>query len=142
MPTLIFYLQEVTRRAPARRRCRIIAGAAAVTAVLPLSVLLGGCGPPPANPETIVVAASATMNEPGAMLAAPDFNLLRNAGNTSSRAVAFIVNPNTGQAREVSLTPRRPDGQEDYGPDRDRERTCGGSANWWAGRRPRNHLTC
>jgi outer membrane protein OmpA-like peptidoglycan-associated protein len=31
------------------------------------------------------------------------------------------VNPNTGQAREVSLTPRRPDGQEDYGPDRDRE---------------------
>jgi outer membrane protein OmpA-like peptidoglycan-associated protein len=118
MPTLVGYLHKVTKGVPARRRCRMIAGAAAVTAVLPLSVLLGGCGPPPGNPENIVVTASATMNEPGPMLAAPDLDLLRNAGNTSSRAVAFAVNPNTGQAREVSLTPRRPDGQEDHGPDR------------------------
>jgi outer membrane protein OmpA-like peptidoglycan-associated protein len=118
MPRLAFHLHEVTKDAPARRRCRIIAGAAAVTAVLPLSVLLGGCGPPPGSPQTIVVAASATMNEPGPMLAAPDRSLLRHAGETSSRATAFVVNPNTGQAREVSLTPRRADGQVDYGPGR------------------------
>jgi hypothetical protein len=48
MSTLAFYLHKATKSAPARRRCRMIAGAAAMTAVLPLSVLLGGCGPPPA----------------------------------------------------------------------------------------------
>lgn len=45
VPTLAVYLQEVTEGAPARRRCRMIAGAAAMTAVLPLSVPLGGYGP-------------------------------------------------------------------------------------------------
>lgn len=120
MPTIILYLRKDAKGAAARR-CRMIADAAAVTAVLPLSVLLGGCGPPPGSPQTIVVAASATMNEPEPALAAPDTALLRNAGNTSSRAAALIVNPNTGQAREVSLTPRRADGQVDYGPARDSE---------------------
>jgi outer membrane protein OmpA-like peptidoglycan-associated protein len=110
-----------TKVASARRRCRVIAGAAAVTAVLPLSALLSGCGPPPGNPETIVVAASATMNEPNPILAAPDLTLLRNAGTTSSHAAVFIVNPSTGQGRELSLTPRRADGQVDYGPDRNSE---------------------
>jgi outer membrane protein OmpA-like peptidoglycan-associated protein len=47
--------------------------------------------------------------------------MLRDVGSTSSRAAAFVVNPNTGQAREMSLTPRRADGQPDYGPDRGRE---------------------
>ena len=47
MPTLVIYLQEVTEGAPARRRCRMTAGAAALTAVLPLSVPLGGCWPAP-----------------------------------------------------------------------------------------------
>ena len=55
------------------------------------------------------------------MLSGTDRAMLRNAGNTSTRAAAFVVNPNTGQAREVSLTPRRPDGQVDYGPDRNSE---------------------
>jgi outer membrane protein OmpA-like peptidoglycan-associated protein len=99
----------------------MIAGAAALGTVLPLAVLLSGCGPPPGNPETIVVAASATMNEPDPTLAAPDLTLLNNAGATSSRAAALVVNPNTGQARAVSLTPRRADGQVDYGPARGRE---------------------
>lgn len=44
MPTLIVYLQEAAQGASARRRCRMIAGAAALTAVLPLSVPPGGCG--------------------------------------------------------------------------------------------------
>ena len=50
MPTLVVYVQEVTNGAPARRRCRMIAGAAALTAVLPLSVLLGGYGPASGSP--------------------------------------------------------------------------------------------
>jgi len=94
---------------------------AAGLAVLPMALLLAGCGPPPGSPETIVVAASATMNEPGPVLAAHELTLLRNAATTSSDATAFVVNPNTGQAREVSLTPRRADGQVDYGPERSRE---------------------
>ena len=47
--------------------------------------------------------------------------MLRNAGSTSTRAAAFVVDSNTGQAREVSLTPRRADGQVDYGPNRTSE---------------------
>lgn len=50
MPTLVIYLQEVPKGAPARRRCRMIAGTAAFTAVLPLSVLLGGYGPASGSP--------------------------------------------------------------------------------------------
>jgi outer membrane protein OmpA-like peptidoglycan-associated protein len=91
------------------------------SAVIVLAVLLAGCGRPPGSPETLVVAASATMNEPAPVLAAHDLTLLRNAATTSSNATAFVVNPNTGQAREVSLTPRRADGQVDYGPERSRE---------------------
>ena len=49
-PTLVAYLQEAAEGAPARRRCRMIAGAAALTAVLPLSVPLGGCGPVSGSP--------------------------------------------------------------------------------------------
>lgn len=41
----------VTEAAPACR-CRMIAGAAAGTAVLPLADLLAACGPPPEDPET------------------------------------------------------------------------------------------
>ena len=121
MPTLAFHQREPANLPPARRSWKVIAGAAAVLAVVPLSGLLSGCGPPPGSPETIVVTASATMNEPGPVLAAPDLTLLRNAGNTSSRAAALIVNPSTGQSRELSLTPRRADGQVDYGPDRNGE---------------------
>jgi outer membrane protein OmpA-like peptidoglycan-associated protein len=101
-------------------RDRLIAGVALVT-VLPGAALLAGCGPPPASSKTIVIVASATANEPAPVLSGPDRALLRNAGNTSSRAAAYVVDPNTGQAREVSLTPRRPDGEVDYGPDRNSE---------------------
>jgi outer membrane protein OmpA-like peptidoglycan-associated protein len=55
------------------------------------------------------------------VLSDPDRAMLRTAGSTSTRAAAFVVDPNTGQAREVSLTPRRPDGEVDYGPDRSNE---------------------
>ena len=92
-----------------------------MAALLSGTVLLTGCQPPPGNPKIIVVAASVTANEPAPVLSDPDRAMLRNAGSASTRAAAFVVDPNTGQAREVSLTPRRPDGKVDYGPERNSE---------------------
>jgi outer membrane protein OmpA-like peptidoglycan-associated protein len=116
--TIALYLGQVISRAAARRR---IFATAATAASLPAAVLLTGCAPP-LRAETFVVAASQTANEPAATLAAPDRALLRAAGAASGRlASAFVVNPDTGQAREVSLTPRRGDGEVDYGPDRGSE---------------------
>jgi outer membrane protein OmpA-like peptidoglycan-associated protein len=116
MATIAPYLGIGTKWVPVR--CLRPAVGAALTAFLLGSVLLAGCKPPPDTPKIIVVVPSATANEPAPVLAAPDRALLWNAGNTSTRAAAFVVNPNTGQAREVSLTPRRPDGEVDHGPDR------------------------
>jgi outer membrane protein OmpA-like peptidoglycan-associated protein len=123
MATIATYLRKDTKRTAPARRHRLAAGAA-VTAVVTGAVLLTGCQRPPAKPKIIVVVASATSNEPAPVLSAPDRAMLRHAGSTSTRAAAFVVNPNTGQAREVSLTPRRPDGEVDYGPGRDRELTA------------------
>ena len=92
-----------------------------MAALLSGTVLLTGCQPPPHDPKIIVVAASATANEPAPVLSGPGRAMLRDAGSTSTRATAFVVDPNTGQAREVSLTPRRADGKVDYGPDRNSE---------------------
>jgi outer membrane protein OmpA-like peptidoglycan-associated protein len=72
---------------------------------------------PPA--KVIVVVASATRNEPAAELSSPDMAELRQAALTGNGAVAYVVNQNTGQPATVTLTPRRGDGQVDYGPDRD-----------------------
>lgn len=118
MATIALYLRKgtVTTQVPARRH-RSVAGAAATT-FLCGSVLLSGCQPSPGTPGTIVIVASATANEPAPVLAAPDRSMLRNAGSTSTGAVAFVMNPNTGQAREISLTPLRTDGEVDYGPGR------------------------
>jgi len=52
MLTLVSYLHAVTKDAPARRRCRMIAATAAGTEVLPPAVLLAACGPPPESPPT------------------------------------------------------------------------------------------
>ena len=121
MATIALYLRKDIKRASARRP-GLIAGAA--TAVLTGSVLLSGCLPPVVTPKVIVIVASATANEPAPVLAAPDLSMLRSAGSSSTDAVAFVVDPDTGQAREVSLTPRRADGEVDYGPDRNRELTA------------------
>jgi len=86
---------------------------------LALLLPLAACGQAPSNaPVIIVVAATATMNEPAPVLAPSDNSLLYQAGATSTMAVAYVVDPNTGQPTEVSLTPRRPDGQVEYGPNR------------------------
>jgi outer membrane protein OmpA-like peptidoglycan-associated protein len=91
-----------------------------LTVVGALSLLLAACGKSPsAAPDVIVIVPSATANEPAPVLAADNRTLLANAGAASSQADAYIVNPATGQPAEVSLTPRRPDGQVEYGPRRD-----------------------
>jgi outer membrane protein OmpA-like peptidoglycan-associated protein len=86
--------------------------------------VITGCGAPASTPKIIVIVASATANEPAPVLANQDRAMLRNAGSTSTHAAAFVVDPNTGQAHEVSLTPRRADGEVDYGPERDSELTA------------------
>jgi outer membrane protein OmpA-like peptidoglycan-associated protein len=123
MATIALHLRKGTKQAAVRRR-RLIAWAVAVTAFLSGSVLVSGCKPPSGDPKFIVIVASATANEPAPVLAGPDRAMLRNAGNTSTNAAAFVVDPNTGQAREVSLTPRRANGEVDYGPDRNRKLTA------------------
>lgn len=88
--------------------------------VLLISSLLAACAKVPSRAmQVIVVVASATRNEPEPELAPADIAELSQAGADSTNAVAYVVNPNTGQATEVSLTPRRPDGQVDWGPTRD-----------------------
>lgn len=57
------------------------------------------------------------------MLAAPDLAILQRAA-TSSAAIAEVVNQNTGQPVKVPLTPRRPDGEVDYAPDRAKRLTA------------------
>jgi len=85
-----------------------------------LTTLLISCGKAPDNtPDVIVVLASATANEPAPELAATDVSLLTSAAGASTQATAYIVNPTTGAATTVPLTPLRPDGQVDYGPSRD-----------------------
>ena len=81
-----------------------------------LALALAGCGST-SRPD-IVVIASGTRNEPDPMLAAPDLAILQRAATSSSAAFAEVVNQNTGQPVEVPLTPLRPDGEVDYGPDR------------------------
>jgi outer membrane protein OmpA-like peptidoglycan-associated protein len=119
MPTIVLYLRKDIKRIPERRH-RFIALVAAA-AILCGSVLLSGCqSSPPDTPKVIVIVASATANEPAPVLAAPDRSMLLKAAN-SPNVDAFVVDPNTGQASEVSLTPRRADGEVDYGPDRNNE---------------------
>ena len=67
----------------------------------------------------MVVLPSATANEPEPMLAAADCALLHRAGASSTKGVAYVINPATGQPTQVSLTPLRDDGQVEYGPWRD-----------------------
>jgi outer membrane protein OmpA-like peptidoglycan-associated protein len=66
-----------------------------------------------------VVVPSATANEPEPVLAPADRALLYHAGATSTRGVAYVINPATGQPTRVSLTPLRAGGQVEYGPRRD-----------------------
>src|SRR5205807_5379611 len=67
----------------------------------------------------VVAVASATRNEPDAVLTSADLTAVRQAGATNTGAIAYVVDPNSGQPTTVPLTPHRPDGAVEYGPDRD-----------------------
>ena len=69
--------------------------------------------------KVIVVVASATRNEPAAVLASVDLALMRRDALSPTGAISYVVDPNTGQPRTVALTPRRPDGEVEYGPSQD-----------------------
>jgi outer membrane protein OmpA-like peptidoglycan-associated protein len=103
----------ISRRTVVGRTLLLAAG------TLALTTLLSSCGKAPGNtPDVVVLLASATANEPAPELAASDLGILQSAAGTSSQAMAYVVNPTTGIPVTVPLTPRRPDGQVDYGPDR------------------------
>ena len=82
-----------------------------------LGTLASGCGPHPA-PQTMIIAATATANEPAPVLSASIVQVLQSAGSASTAATAYVVDPATGQPTAISLTPRRANGQVDYGPTR------------------------
>jgi outer membrane protein OmpA-like peptidoglycan-associated protein len=84
---------------------------------------ISACGPSPA-PQTVIIAATATANEPAPMLSAGIVQMLHSAGAASSKATAYVVAPGTGQPTIIPLTPRRADGQVDFGPSRDQTLTA------------------
>lgn len=71
-----------------------------------------------ARPEVVIITATATRNEPAPGLSPMDLRILHKAGSASSLASVDVVDPNTGQPTVLPLTPRRADGQVDYGPRR------------------------
>ncbi len=90
-----------------------------LTVVVTLSLLLAACGKTPvATPDVIVIVPSATANESAPELSAANRAMLQSAGAGSTQADAYVVSPATGQPTEVPLTPRRADGQVEYGPRR------------------------
>lgn len=123
-PSLPIALHRLRGVLPSALRIRSRSGCGLIAKLAPLSVLLlplllAACGRAAGNdPQTIVVMASATSNEPGPVLASGDIALLYRAGATSTHGVTYVIDPNTGQPTRVSLTPRRPDGQVDWGPRR------------------------
>jgi outer membrane protein OmpA-like peptidoglycan-associated protein len=68
--------------------------------------------------DAIVIAATATANEPAPALSSANVALLERMGESSAAAVAFVVHPANGQPVQLALTPRRSDGQVEYGPRR------------------------
>jgi outer membrane protein OmpA-like peptidoglycan-associated protein len=97
----------------------LVSGLLILTVVVTLSSLLAACGHPPASTRDVfVLVPSATANEPAPELAADNRSMLENAATTSSQAEAYVVDPATGQPADVPLTPRRADGQVEYGPSR------------------------
>jgi outer membrane protein OmpA-like peptidoglycan-associated protein len=80
---------------------------------------LVACGQDQPAASVIVLVASATKNEPTPVLARPDLAYLRQAALAPGGAIAEVVDPNTGQPTTVTLTPHRPDGEVEHGPNRD-----------------------
>lgn len=84
-----------------------------------VATLVSACGPN-SEPQNVIIAATATANEPAPALSASARQLLAGVGAASTRATAYVVAPGTGQPTVIPLTPRRADGQVDFGPSRDK----------------------
>jgi outer membrane protein OmpA-like peptidoglycan-associated protein len=69
-------------------------------------------------PAVMVIAVTATANEPRPALSAASLAMLRSAGDSHTNAVAYVMGPASGQPARLPLTPRRADGQVEYGPQR------------------------
>jgi outer membrane protein OmpA-like peptidoglycan-associated protein len=99
---------------------RTSAGTTTTIAQAVLALLLGtlatSCGSTPSG-KPIVMATSATANEPAPTLGADDLRPLKAAANTDDASV-LLVGPDGGTAR-MPLTPRRDNGQVEHGPRRD-----------------------
>jgi outer membrane protein OmpA-like peptidoglycan-associated protein len=83
-----------------------------------IATFLSACGPNTAS-QNVIIAATATANEPAPALSAYAQQMLQAMGAASTRATAYVVAPGTGQPTVIPLTPRRTDGQVDFGPSRD-----------------------
>jgi len=82
----------------------VVAGLAAGTALLALT----GCMAATSKADladVIVIAATATANETAPALSSANVALLQATGDSSTSAVAFVVNPANGQAAQLPLTP-------------------------------------
>ena len=95
----------------------IWAGALAVVIALGAVGLAQGHGHGAGRSQTVVIGATATANEPRSMLPGDDIRLLTQVGKTSPDGIAWLVEPGGGEPAKVMLTPLRPDGQVDHGPD-------------------------
>ncbi|MGH3181253.1 MAG: OmpA family protein [Streptosporangiaceae bacterium] len=93
---------------------RLKTGIAALAVALPLPLLVGCRTTPDSGLDVVVVADSATANEPAPVLANADRDFLYHVGADNTDGVAYVVDPSTGQPAVVYLTPRRPDGQVEY----------------------------
>ncbi len=83
--------------------------------------LLNACntpGSPPPAPDIFIITATATANEPAPVLSPHIRQTLWTAGANSVDAIAYVVDPATGDPTIISLTPHRPDGQVDNEPTR------------------------
>jgi outer membrane protein OmpA-like peptidoglycan-associated protein len=93
-------------------------GALAAAIALGAVGLAEGRGHGAGRSQTVVIDATATANEPRPVLPGDDIRLLTHIGMTSTGGIVWLVEPGGGEPTKVALTPLRPDGQVDHGPDR------------------------
>ena len=94
---------------------RVLAAGLAAAAVL---LGLAGCMTAASKADTadaIVIAATATANEPAPALSPANAGLLQTAGESRAPAVAFVLNPATGQAASSRSPPAGRTGRSSTG---------------------------
>ena len=113
----VFPLFRITTSLPrlTTSLARVMAAGLAAAAVL---LGLAGCMTAVSKADTadaIVIAATATANEPAPALSTANAGLLEAAGESRTPAVAFVLNPATGQAAQFPLTPAGRTGRSSTG---------------------------